>query len=101
MQAYVRLSRIEFIDDILVYSKTQELHEENLRAILATLRRERLYTKFFKCEFWLHDVHFLGHFVNQNDILVDPAKVEAVMRWEVPRSGWRVIIRDSFMISSR
>ena len=70
----------------MVHSKTKERHEEHLRGVLETLRRETLFTKFFKCEFWLHEVQFLGHLVNQNGILVDPAKVEAVMRWEVPRS---------------
>ncbi|XP_023759636.2 uncharacterized protein LOC111908045 isoform X1 [Lactuca sativa] len=79
-------SVIVFIDDILVYSKTQEEHEEHLREVLETPRRERLYAKFFKCEFWLREVQFLGHLVNQNGISVDPAKVEAVMRWEVPKS---------------
>ena len=79
-------SVIVFIDDILVYSKTQEEHEEHLREVLETLRRESLYAKFSKCEFWLREVQFLGHLVNQNGISVDPAKVEAVMRWEVPKS---------------
>ena len=79
-------SVIVFIDDILVYSKTQEQHEEHLREVLETLRRERLFAKFSKCEFWLREVQFLGHLVNQKGILVDPAKIEAVMQWEVPRS---------------
>ena len=79
-------SVIVFIDDILVYSKTQEEHVEHLREVLETLRRENLYAKFSKCEFWLREVQFLGHLVNQSGISVDPAKVEAVMRWEVPKS---------------
>ena len=45
-----------------------------------------VYAKFSKCEFWLREVQFLRHLVNQNEISVDPAKVEAVMRWEVPKS---------------
>ena len=79
-------SVIVFIDDILVYSKTQEQHEEHLREVLEVLRRERLFAKFSKCEFWLREVQFLGHLVNQKGILVDPAKIEAVMQWEVPKS---------------
>ena len=79
-------SVIVFIDDILVYSKTREQREQHLREVLETLRTEKLYAKFSKCEFWLREVQFLGHLVNQNGILVDPAKIEAVMRWEVPRS---------------
>ena len=76
---------IVFIDDILVYSKTRDHHEEHLRELLEVLRRERLYAKFSKCEFWLREVQFLGHLVNQDGILVDLAKVEAVMQWETPR----------------
>ena len=79
-------SVIVFIDDILVYSRSREKHEEHLREILGVLRSERLYAKFSKCELWLREVQFLGHLVNQNRILVDPAKIEAIMRWEVLRS---------------
>ena len=79
-------SVIVFIDEILFYSKTQEQHEENLREVLETLRRERLFAKFSKCDICLRKVQFLGHLVNQEGILVDPAKIEVVMQWEVPRS---------------
>ena len=72
-------SVIVFIDDISVYSKTREQHEEHLRELLGVLRLEQLYAKFSKCEFWLREVQFLGHLVNQEGILVDPAKIEAVM----------------------
>ena len=78
-------SVIVFIDDILVYSKTIEQHKEHLCELLGVLRRERLYAKFSKCEFWLRDVR-PGHLVNQEGILVDSAKIEAVMQWEVPKS---------------
>ena len=73
-------SVIVFIDDILVYSRSREQHEEHLRVILGVLRSERLYAKFSKCEFWLREVQFLGNLINQNGILVDPSKIEAVMR---------------------
>ena len=73
-------SVIVFIDDILAYSKTHELHEKHLREVLGTLTRERLFEKFSKCEFWLHEVQFLGHLVNQNGVMVDPVKVEVVIR---------------------
>ncbi|CAH1420924.1 unnamed protein product [Lactuca virosa] len=72
-------SVIVFIDDILVYSKTREQYEEHLHELLGVLRRERLYAKFLKCEFWLREVQFLGHLVNQDGILVDLAKIEAIM----------------------
>ncbi|GJS14306.1 reverse transcriptase domain-containing protein [Tanacetum coccineum] len=68
---------IVFIDDILIYSKTKEDHEVHLGLVLELLRNEKLYAKFSKCEFWLQEVHFLGHVVNQNGIHVDPSKIEA------------------------
>ena len=77
---------IVFIDDILVYSRTEEEHEVHLREVLETLRREKLYAKFSKCEFWLEEVQFLGHIVNKEGIQVDPAKVSAVRNWETPRT---------------
>ncbi|KAI3522357.1 hypothetical protein L1887_00076 [Cichorium endivia] len=79
-------SVIVFIDDILVYSKTQEEHEGHLRQVLEVLRQEKLYAKFAKCDFWLQEVQFLGHLVNQNGIMVDPTKVEIVLKWEVPKT---------------
>ena len=67
-----------FIDDILVYSKTEEDHVRHLRIVLQRLREEKLYVKFSKCEFWLTSVIFLGHVVSKEGISVDPAKIEAV-----------------------
>ncbi|GJZ83741.1 putative reverse transcriptase domain-containing protein [Tanacetum coccineum] len=61
----------------LIYSKTKEDHEVHLGLVLELLRKEKLYAKFSKCEFWLQEVHFLGHVVNQNGIHVDPSKIEA------------------------
>ncbi|GJV05930.1 reverse transcriptase domain-containing protein [Tanacetum coccineum] len=75
---------IVFIDDILIYSKTKEDHEVHLGLVLELLRKEKLYAKFSKCEFWLQEVHFLGHVVNQNGIHVDPNKIEAVKNWKTP-----------------
>ncbi|GJZ59006.1 putative reverse transcriptase domain-containing protein, partial [Tanacetum coccineum] len=72
------------IDDILIYSKSKEEHEIHLRLVLELLRKEKLYAKFSKCEFWLQEVHFLGHVVNQNGIHVDPSKIEAVKKWKAP-----------------
>ncbi|GKE03922.1 putative reverse transcriptase domain-containing protein [Tanacetum coccineum] len=75
---------IVFIDDILIYSKTKEDHEVHLKLVLELLKKERLYAKFSKCEFWLQEVHFLGHVVNHNGIHVDPSKIEAVKNWKAP-----------------
>ena len=75
-----------FVDDILVYSASEEEHEEHLRIMLETLWSHRLYAKFDKCEFWLREVHFLGHVISGSGVAVDPAKVEAVLSWEQPTS---------------
>ncbi|GKC58012.1 putative reverse transcriptase domain-containing protein, partial [Tanacetum coccineum] len=83
---YLDKSVVVFIDDILVYSKSKEEHEQHLRAVLGVLREKKLYAKFSKCEFWLERVSFLGHVVFVKGIEVDPAKVEAVTNWPRPKS---------------
>nr|GFB93876.1 retrotransposon protein, putative, Ty3-gypsy subclass [Tanacetum cinerariifolium] len=75
-----------FIDDILVFSKSKEEHEDHLRTVLQTLRQEKLYAKFSKCEFWLSSVAFLGHIVSAEGITMDLAKVEAITKWPRPTS---------------
>nr|GEV85563.1 putative reverse transcriptase domain-containing protein [Tanacetum cinerariifolium] len=60
---------IVFIDDILAYSKSTEEHEVHLRLVLGSRRKEKLYAKFFKCEIWLEEVHFLGQVFNHNGIM--------------------------------
>ncbi|GKF14889.1 putative nucleotidyltransferase, ribonuclease H, partial [Tanacetum coccineum] len=77
---------IVFIDDILIYSKTQEEHVEHLRLVLELLKGEKLYAKFSKCEFWLREVQFLGHVINGNGIHVEHSKIEAVRNWRAPRT---------------
>nr|GEY50628.1 putative reverse transcriptase domain, aspartic peptidase domain protein [Tanacetum cinerariifolium] len=72
---------IVFIDDILVFSKSKEEHEDHLRTVLQTLRQEKLYAKFSKCEFWLSSVAFLGHIVSAEGITMDTTKVEAITKW--------------------
>ncbi|GKA38790.1 putative reverse transcriptase domain-containing protein [Tanacetum coccineum] len=70
-----------FIDDILIYSRNEKEHEEHLKIILELLKREELYAKFSKCEFWINTVKFLGHVINSSGIHVDPAKIEAIKNW--------------------
>nr|GFC67290.1 putative reverse transcriptase domain-containing protein [Tanacetum cinerariifolium] len=81
---------IVFIDNILIYSKNKEEHEEHLRIILALLQKEKLYAKFSKCEFWLDSVKFLGHVINSQCVHVDPAKVEAIKNWSALKTPTEV-----------
>nr|GEY54721.1 hypothetical protein [Tanacetum cinerariifolium] len=71
-------------DDILVYSKPREEHEDHLCIVLEILRQKKLYAKFSKCEFWLGQVAFLGHIELADGITIDPAKVEAITKWPRP-----------------
>ncbi|GJW21611.1 putative reverse transcriptase domain-containing protein [Tanacetum coccineum] len=77
---------IVFIDDILIYSKDEREHEEHLKAILELLKKEKLYAKFSKCEFWIPKVQFLGHVIDSRGIHVDPAKIESIKDWASPRT---------------
>src|ERR1044071_6360698 len=81
---------IVFIDDILIYSKSREEHEQHLQLILELLRDEQLYAKFSKCDFWIREVQFLGHVVNEAGIHVDPAKIDAIKKWEAPKTPTEV-----------
>nr|GEY92549.1 putative reverse transcriptase domain-containing protein [Tanacetum cinerariifolium] len=75
-----------FIDDILIYSKDEKEHEEHLKSILELLKKEELYAKFSKCEFWIPKVQFLGHVIDSQGIHVDPAKIKSVKDWAPPKS---------------
>jgi hypothetical protein len=75
---------VVFIIDILIYSKNDSEHEEHLWMVLQKLQDNQLYAKFTKCDFWLGEVHFLGHIISKIGIVVDPAKVIAIMDWKTP-----------------
>ena len=83
---YVDQFVVVFINDILMYSKDRENHDTHLRVVLDTLRKEQLYAKLSKCEFWLNEVSFLGHIVSKEGIGADPKKIEVVVEWKPPRN---------------
>ncbi|KAK2396263.1 hypothetical protein QL285_057922 [Trifolium repens] len=70
---------VVFIDDILVYSKSEEEHEEHLLLVLQVLREKKLYANPSKCDFWLEEVNFLGHVISKEGIAVDPAKIDTIL----------------------
>ncbi|WVZ80320.1 hypothetical protein U9M48_027806 [Paspalum notatum var. saurae] len=75
-----------FIDDILIYSKSEEEHKEHLRIVLNRLREHKLYAKFSKCAFWLKEVSFLGHILSEKGVAVNPSKVKDVLNWKQPET---------------
>nr|GEV43918.1 retrotransposon protein, putative, Ty3-gypsy subclass [Tanacetum cinerariifolium] len=75
---------IVFIDDILIYSKDKEEHEEHLKTFLELLKREQLYANFSKCDFWLESIQFLRHCIDSESVHVDPAKITAIKNWATP-----------------
>ena len=74
-----------FVDNILIYSKSKEEHEDHLRIVLHALTNHQLYAKFGKCEFWLTKVRLLGHMVLASGVSVDPKKVKEVLSWKTPK----------------
>ena len=80
-QPYLDRFVVVFINDILIYSKCKEEHEDYLRIVLQTLRDHQLYAKFSKCEFWLTEVRFLGHVVSASGVSIDLEKVKEIVSW--------------------
>ena len=87
---YVDEFVIVFIDHILLYSNDREDHDTHLRVVLETLRKEQLYAKLSKREFWLREVSFLGHIISEKGIQVDPKKIEVIIEWKPPRNVMEV-----------
>jgi hypothetical protein len=77
---------VVFIDDILIFSKNEEEHDEHLRLVLQKLRENQLYAKLSKCEFCLKEVSFLGHIISEGEISVDPSKIKDVLSWNTPQN---------------
>ena len=71
------------IDDILIYSKTEEEHEQHMRMVLQTLRDHQLYAKMEKCYFFKKEIQYLGHIISEEGITMDPPKIKAMYKWPV------------------
>jgi hypothetical protein len=85
---------IVFMDDILIYSKSEEAHEHHLRMVFQVLREYQLYSKLSKCSFYQKQIQYLGHIISEKGIAVDPENVKAIRGWPTPRNVSEVI---SFM----
>jgi hypothetical protein len=85
---------IVFLDDIIIYSKSEEEHEHHLRMVLQVLREHQLYAKLSKCPFYHKQIHYLGHIISKDGISVDPEKIESIREWSAPNN---VIEVRSFM----
>nr|GEW82141.1 putative reverse transcriptase domain-containing protein [Tanacetum cinerariifolium] len=81
---------IVFIDDILIYSKDKEEHEEHLKNILELLKKEQLYAKFSKCDCWLESIQFLEHVIDSEGVHLDPAKIVTIKNWATPMTPTEV-----------
>ncbi|KAL0462207.1 UNVERIFIED_CONTAM: Retrovirus-related Pol polyprotein from transposon [Sesamum latifolium] len=89
-QEYLDRFVIIFIDDILVYSKNREEHEQHLRIVLQILKEKELYAKLSKCEFWVNQVIFFGHVISGDGVMPDPSKVKVVIEWRIPKNATEV-----------
>jgi hypothetical protein len=81
-----------FIDDILIYSRMKEEHHEHLILVLQCLRENKLYENLSKCYFYQSKIHYLGHIISGEGIVVDPVKFEAIMEWPAPKNVQEVRI---------
>ena len=77
---------IVFLDDILIYSKTEEEHEQYLRLVMQVLREHQLYAKLSKCSFYQGRIHYLGHIISEEGVTVDPENIRAIMEWSTPKN---------------
>lgn len=85
-QSYLDQFMIVFIEDVLIYSESEEQYRQHLRIVLETLRDHQLYANLSKCDFWLIEVMFLGHVISGGHIAVDPVKIKGVTQWKAPRN---------------
>ncbi|HJS83264.1 MAG TPA: reverse transcriptase domain-containing protein, partial [Nitrososphaera sp.] len=77
---------IIYLDDILVYSRSVEDHEQHLRTVLQVLREHRLFGKFSKCSFFQSEIEFLGHVVSSNGVYMEKKKMQDIQEWPSPKS---------------
>jgi len=79
-----------YIDDIIIYSKTEEEHLKHIEAVLRTLMKHQVCIKLQKCQFFQTRLHFLGHVVSAQGIAPDPMKIKALVDWPIPTNVTQV-----------
>jgi hypothetical protein len=77
---------IVFLDEILIYSKSEEEHEPHLRMVLQVLREHQLYAKLRKFSFYQKQIHYLGHIISKDGIAVDPKNIKSIREWSAPKN---------------
>jgi hypothetical protein len=85
-QEYLDNFFIVFLDDIIIYSKSEEEHEHNLRMVLKVLREHQLYAKLSKCSFCQKQIHYLGYIISKDGITVDSKKIKSIREWSAPKN---------------
>jgi transposase InsO family protein len=84
LRPYLDRFVLVYLDDILIYSRTPQEHQEHLRLVLAALREHKLYAKLPKCDFGKRTLGFVGHIISSAGISMEPGKVEAITTWPKP-----------------
>ena len=87
MHKYLDKFVVVFIDDILIYSKSEEEHKEHLKIVLQELREHQLHAKFSKCDFFKDKIQYLGHVVTKEGISVDLEKIREIKEWPIPKDA--------------
>jgi hypothetical protein len=87
LSKFLEIFVLVFIDDILIYSKNREEHEEHIRLVLQVLRDHHLYAKLSKCDFFHKQVHYLGQVISKEGVAVDPEKIISIMEWPTPKDN--------------
>jgi hypothetical protein len=87
LRPFLRRFVLVFFDDILIYNKSWADHLRHLRVILTELRWHVLFVKRSKCAFGVSSIAYLGHIISEAGVAMDPAKVQAIQDWPVPRSA--------------
>jgi hypothetical protein len=83
---YLDKSIIVFLDDILIYSKSEEEYEQHLRMLLQMLRDHQLYAKLNQYYFYQEKIHYFGHIISEECIAIDLEKIEAIRGWPTPKN---------------